>query len=465
MCWNDAVFKRPSRLNAIALRLSAMFTLVALLVFVLIGGALYQQVDKGISLLPEAELDARYSVLESSINRYGTPEHWAKISTKLKLLSEEDKRIRFWAISGDPDYEYGNPDAQIREFAQGPTGVRDVQLPGQAYPLKVLSRQFPAKEQRPALRFLIAIDTETFRQTQHHLLVALISLAILGVLLASALGYWVAKIGLRPLITLSEEAQKLTPPRLSGRLSLSPLPPELEQLVCAFNSTLDRVEQAYTRLESFNADVAHELRSPLTNLIGQTQVALTRGRSAEHYFEVLQSNLEELERLRSIINDMLFLASADQGSKASKLTRASLADEVATTLDYLEFILEDAQVVVQVSGDAQVNIETAHLRRALINLLNNAVQHTQAGQRIDVLIERTPERATISISNPGQPIADEHLPRLFERFYRVDAARHNSGANHGLGLAIVKAIAQMHGGEVFVRSREGRNTFGLYLPV
>ena len=459
------MFKRPSRLNAIALRLSAMFTLVALLVFVLIGGALYQQVDKGISLLPEAELDARYSVLESSINRYGTPEHWAKISTKLKLLSEEDKRIRFWAISGDPDYEYGNPDAQIREFAQGPTGVRDVQLPGQAYPLKVLSRQFPAKEQRPALRFLIAIDTETFRQTQHHLLVALISLAILGVLLASALGYWVAKIGLRPLITLSEEAQKLTPPRLSGRLSLSPLPPELEQLVCAFNSTLDRVEQAYTRLESFNADVAHELRSPLTNLIGQTQVALTRGRSAEHYFEVLQSNLEELERLRSIINDMLFLASADQGSKASKLTRASLADEVATTLDYLEFILEDAQVVVQVSGDAQVNIETAHLRRALINLLNNAVQHTQAGQRIDVLIERTPERATISISNPGQPIADEHLPRLFERFYRVDAARHNSGANHGLGLAIVKAIAQMHGGEVFVRSREGRNTFGLYLPV
>ena len=459
------MFKRPSRLNAIALRLSAMFTLVALLVFVLIGGALYQQVDKGISLLPEAELDARYSVLESSINRYGTPEHWAKISAKLKLLSEEDKRIRFWAISGNPDYEYGNPDAQIREFAQGPTGVRDVQLPGQAYPLKVLSRQFPAKEQRPALRFLIAIDTETFRQTQHHLLVALISLAILGVLLASALGYWVAKIGLRPLITLSEEAQKLTPPRLSGRLSLSPLPPELEQLVCAFNSTLDRVEQAYTRLESFNADVAHELRSPLTNLIGQTQVALTRGRSAEHYFEVLQSNLEELERLRSIINDMLFLASADQGSKASKLTRASLADEVATTLDYLEFILEDAQVVVQVSGDAQVNIETAHLRRALINLLNNAVQHTQAGQRIDVLIERTPERATISISNPGQPIADEHLPRLFERFYRVDAARHNSGANHGLGLAIVKAIAQMHGGEVFVRSREGRNTFGLYLPV
>ncbi len=109
-------------------------------------------------------------------------------------------------------------------------------------------------------------------------LVALIGLAIIGIALASALGYWVTRIGLKPLIKLSEEAQKLAPPRLSGRLQLSPLPPELSQSVCIFNSTLERVEHAYSRLELFNADVAHELRSPLTNLIGQTQVALTRGR-------------------------------------------------------------------------------------------------------------------------------------------------------------------------------------------
>ena len=458
------MFKRLAALNSIALRLSSMFALVALLVFVLIGGALYQQVDKSIGFLPEAELDARYSVLESSINRYGNPEHWAKIISKLKLLSVEDKRIRFWAIGSDSSYEYGNPDAVVRAFAQGPVGMRDLRLPGDAYPFKVLISEIPARELRPALRFLIAIDTQTFRQTQHHLLLALISLAAIGVLLASVLGYWVARIGLKPLVKLSEEAQKLAPPRLSGRLHLAPLAPELDQLVSAFNSTLDRVEQAYTRLESFNADVAHELRSPLTNLIGQTQVALTRGRSAEHYFEVLQSNLEELERLRSIINDMLFLASADQGNKASKLTRASLADEVATTLEYLEFILEDAQVAVRVRGDAQASIEKAHLRRALINLLSNAVQHTDAGQMINVSIEQAPGQATISISNPGQPIDRQHLPRLFERFYRVDAARHNSGANHGLGLAIVKAIAQMHGGEVFVLSHDGNNTFGLVLP-
>lgn len=451
--------------NSIALRLSGLFSLVALVIFLLIGGALYQQVDKGLDLLPEAELDARYSVLESTLARFGTPEHWAKINSKLKLLSEEDKRIRFWVVSGDPGYEYGQPDAQIRQFAAGPLGMRDLRLSEYRFPLKVLVSELPAKDQRPALRFLIGIDTETFWQTQHHLLIALISLAVVGVLLASALGYWVARIGLKPLIRLSEEAQKLAPPRLSGRLRLSPLPPELDQFVNAFNSTLERVEQAYSRLESFNADVAHELRSPLTNLIGQTQVALTRGRSAEHYFEVLQSNLEELERLRSIINDMLFLASADQGSKATALTSSSLAAEVATTLDYLDFILEDAQVRVQVSGDAQVRVEKAHLRRALINLLNNAVRHTPAGAVIHVSIQVEQARVAIAISNPGPRIADEHLARLFERFYRVDASRSNSGANHGLGLAIVKAIALMHGGDVFVHSGDGQNTFGVYLPL
>lgn len=451
--------------NSIALRLSGMFTLVALLVFLLIGGALYQQVDKGLGLLPEAELDARYSVLESALNRFGTPEHWLKINAKLKLLGEEDKRIRFWVVSADPGYEYGQPDAAIRAFAQGPLGMHDLQLADHPYPLKVLLTELPAKDQRPPLRFMIGIDTETFHETQHNLLIALIGLAIVGVLMASALGYWVARIGLKPLIKLSHEAQRLAPPLRAGRLRLSPLPPELEQFVDSFNSTLERVEQAYSRLESFNADVAHELRSPLTNLIGQTQVALTRGRSAEHYFEVLQSNLEELERLRSIINDMLFLASADQGNKATKLTSTSLADEVATTLEYLDFILEDAQVEVQVSGDAQVQIEVAHLRRALINLLSNAVQHTGAGQVIEVRIEVEEHQVSIGVANPGSPIASEHLPRLFERFYRVDASRSNSGNNHGLGLAIVKAIALMHGGDVFVRSDRGMNTFGIYLPV
>ncbi|MCW2269770.1 two-component system heavy metal sensor histidine kinase CusS [Pseudomonas sp. JUb96] len=451
--------------NSVALRLSALFTLVALSVFLVIGTALYKQVDRSLDLLPAAELEARFSVLESSLTRYDTREHWVKITNKLNLLSEEDRRIRFWVVSGNSPFEYGHPDAHVRAFAEGPVGMRDLRLASIPYPYKVLVSELPGMGNRPPLRFLIAIDTEAFWQTQHTLLVAIISLSVFGVLLASLLGYWVARVGLKPLRTLSAEAQKLAPPRLSGRLQQADLPPELAQFASAFNSTLERVDQAYTRLEAFNADVAHELRSPLTNLIGQTQVALTRGRSAEHYFEVLQSNLEELERLRTIINDMLFLASADQGSKATALTMSSLAEEVAATLDYLDYILEDAQVTVQVSGDAQAPVEKAHLRRALINLLNNAVQHTSPGQVIQVRIEQQDGQISIAVSNPGPAIDQEHLPMLFERFYRVDAARTSGGGNHGLGLAIVKAIALMHGGSVFVRSQAGANTFGILLPL
>ncbi|MHA6197245.1 heavy metal sensor histidine kinase [Pseudomonas wadenswilerensis] len=456
---------KTARSNSLALRLSALFTLVALVVFLLIGWALYKQVDRSLDLLPSAELEARYSVLESSLMRFGNQEHWGKITRKLDLLGEEDRRIRFWVVSGDSRYEYGHPDAVVRHLAEGRPGMRDVYLADSPYPFKIMLSELPALEERPPLRFLIGIDTDSFWNAQRTLLIALVSLSVVGILLASVLGYWVARIGLRPLHQLSDEAQQLAPPRLSGRLRVSALPPELEQFAQAFNATLERVDQAYSRLEAFNADVAHELRSPLTNLIGQTQVALTRGRSAEHYFEVLQSNLEELERLRSIINDMLFLASADQGSKATALISTSLAEEVATTLDYLDYIIEDAQVRVEVSGDAQARIEKAHLRRALINLINNAVQHTEAQQVIRVSIERQDGQVRIAVSNPGPAIADEHLARLFERFYRVDAARSNSGgSNHGLGLAIVKAIAVMHGGSVFVRSQAGANTFGILLP-
>ncbi|WP_225917091.1 heavy metal sensor histidine kinase [Pseudomonas farsensis] len=451
--------------NSIAVRLSVLFTLVALLVFMLIGSALYRQVDRSLDMLPAAELDARFSVLESTLKRYGTAEHWAKVHNKLNLLSEEDRRIRFWAVSSNPAFEYGHPTEQVRALAESGPGMRDLRLPERAYPYKVLVSDLPALGERPPLRFLIAIDTETFAQAQHSLLVAIVGFAALGVLLASLLSYWVARIGLKPLLALSDEAQTLAPPRLDGRLQTKHLPPELARFADAFNTALERVSQAYSQLEAFNADVAHELRSPLTNLIGQTQVALTRGRSAEHYFEVLQSNLEELERLRSIINDMLFLASADQGSKATALSCASLAEEVATTLDYLDYILEDAQVQVSVSGDAQALIEKAQLRRALINLLHNAVQHTAAHGHIAVHIDSHEGQVSIAVSNPGPAIAEEHLPLLFERFYRVDAARANSGGNnHGLGLAIVKAIALMHGGSVFVRSEAGANTFGLNLP-
>lgn len=290
-----------------------------------------------------------------------------------------------------------------------------------------------------------------------------ISVSLIAVSLVVVLGYCIARLGLRPLKKMSFEAQSLNAKTLSQRLYGQLLPEELDDLAVAFNGALGRLEAAYKQLEAFNADVAHELRTPLTNLIGETQVALSRPRTVAELQEVLQSNLEGLERLRSIVNDMLFLARADQGEAATGRVQSSVAAEVGKTIEFLELILDETHETIRVDGDttAQAMIETSLFRRAMANLLQNAIEHSRSGAQIRVIIERQPARVRIGVANPGDPIGPAHLPRLFDRFYRVDGARYNGQRQgHGLGLAIVKAVATMHGGEVFAFCEGGITTIG-----
>ncbi len=279
-------------------------------------------------------------------------------------------------------------------------------------------------------------------------------------MLVAVLGYWAARLGLLPLERISQDAQQIDAANRAQRLDTSALPTELSDLGRSFNGALDRLDAAYQKLEAFNADVTHELRTPLANLIGQTQVALSRERSAAELEETLQSNLEELERLRTIIADMLFLARADQGEKAMSLAPASLGDEVQKTIEFLDLITDEAGVTVRVEGAATAPIERSLLRRAITNLLHNAIRHTRPRDEIVVRLSQTASDASIAISNPGPEIPREHLGRIFDRFYRIDAARPNSGENHGLGLSIVKAVATMHAGTVFASSEHGVTTVG-----
>jgi two-component system heavy metal sensor histidine kinase CusS len=173
----------------------------------------------------------------------------------------------------------------------------------------------------------------------------------------------------------------------------------------------------------------------------------------------LQSNLEELERMRGVINDMLFLARADQGERATGLVEASLAAEAAHTLEFLEILLDEAGVDARLVGDAAVCVNKSLIGRALSNLTMNAIQHSAPGSTVTVAITRSADQVEIAVSNPGAPIEPSLLDNLFERFYRAEASRTNSRENHGLGLAIVKAIAEMHGGAVRASSAGGVNTF------
>ncbi|MBS0339488.1 MAG: heavy metal sensor histidine kinase, partial [Proteobacteria bacterium] len=249
------------------------------------------------------------------------------------------------------------------------------------------------------------------------------------------------------------------------RIDPAPYSSEIAPWIVQFNAVLDRAEQAYAQLESFNADVAHELQTPLTNLIGTVEVELARPRAPEELEEALLSALEEARRMSEIVADMLFLTRADRGAVARRSAPLSLAQQAWTVVEFHEAMLESTGQQVQVSGDAQLPIDAGLVRRAMSNLLGNACRYAVPGSPISIVIERQADAAWVRVLNRGEPIAPDVLPHLFERFFRAERSRTDSSHHHGLGLAIVSAIARMHGGQTRASSQAGVTEVAFSLAV
>lgn len=446
--------------RSIAARLAALFALAALIVFSLVGYVLDSALGTELRQHQLEQINTKFTDIEYVLKRMREPAQWERLHNKLDALTPPDHSTQYWILSDDPQIRYGQALAEITGMSQGARGIGELRIGDKDDPMVIRSGYFPPDAGRAAFRFVVGVDSASYIRTRHAFESVLLGLSAAGVVLAGVIGFVIAHWGLAPLRRLSEEAHALSPSALSHRLNVAKLPSELSDLGTSFNGALDRMEGAYQQLEGFNADVTHELRTPLANLIGQTQVALSRERTVEQLEEVLQSNLEDLERLRSIVNDMLFLARADQGERPLHLVPTSLAAEVNKTVEFLDFVMDEAGVRVRVEGDAQAPIESSLFRRAVTNLLHNAIRHSQAESEIVIDVSAGPAMARIAVSNPGPEIPNEHLGRLFDRFYRVDAARPNSWENHGLGLAIVKAVAAMHAGGVFAASHDGVTTVG-----
>lgn len=450
--------------QSIMARLVLMYAASALVIFSLIGAVLYAVVKSELLRHERDGLVTTFNDIEYMVTRTGTRERWERVRAKLDTLTPVDGKVRFWIFSDDPNFSYGKDLADLHDIELDSNNLGQLHIKGQTFALHTLAKVLPAYLDRPAIRLIVGVNTEPYFETLHTFVAAMLGLSLAGMLLVVLFGYWIARTGLQPLKKMSDKAQTLSPKTLAERLTVAALPAELSDLAQAFNGALDRMGNAYQQLEAFNADVAHELRTPLANLIGETQVALSRERSAAEFETVLQSNLEELDRLRSIINDMLFLARCDQGEAATSLVHAIIADEVQKTIEFFEFVLDEMNMSVTVNGDihASTRIETALFRRALTNLLQNAIQHSPNGARIGIAIDAKEHEVQVTITNPGAPIAPHHLPRLFDRFYRVDSARRdfNGIHGHGLGLAIVQAIARMHGGRAFAASCDKLTTIG-----
>jgi len=253
--------------------------------------------------------------------------------------------------------------------------------------------------------------------------------------------------------------------RLDQRLDIAKAPVEIADLARAFNHMLDRLQDGYERLSQFSADLAHDLRTPISNLMVESQVILARSRSVEEYQALLASNIEEYERLARMAESMLFLARADNAQIALRRENLDMGRELRRIAEYFEGVAEEAEVTLTVDAAGTLNADPVLLNRALSNLIANAIRYTPHGATIRVTAQSRPDGGYgIEVANPGPAIASEHLSRLFDRFYRADSARAGSGAASGLGLAIVKAVVVLHGGAVHVENgRNGETLFELRL--
>ena len=295
------------------------------------------------------------------------------------------------------------------------------------------------------------------------LLVFVVVTLVAGTLVAAG-SFWHVRRALRPLRELAAQTRAISPRRLEQRLALADPAEELLPWIEQFNALMERLERAMAQLEGFNADVAHELRTPLAALIGHTEVALSRERPAEALRETLLSNLEEAQRLAAMVNDMLFLSQADRGATARRGRRSSLAALAAQVVEFHEAMLEEAGLVARIEGDAQVAVDEPLVKRALANLLGNAIRFAPRGSTVVLRISPdAAEQVRVEVENAGETIAPQHLPRLFDRFFRADLARPDSQAHHGLGLAIVAAIARMHAGRPLAASEGGSTRVGFTL--
>lgn len=376
-----------------------------------------------------------------------------------ELSRQADLSLR---ITGSDGQRWYDSSTRVPEQLPHKPGLWTVSDAGTDYRL-LNAALFPEKPGSPQLTLLLDITHhQHFLQRMQRLIWLTVGLSALATAL---LGAWAARSGLRPLRRMSAVASGVSAQSLNARLPEANMPPELAEMAHHFNAMLGRLDDSFQRLSAFSAEIAHELRTPLSNLLTHTQVTLTRPRPIEDYREALHSNLEELQWMAQLVNDMLYLAKADHGLLTPKRELLDLAEEVNVLLEFFAPLAEDARVRLSRDGSAQLLGDRNMLRRALSNLLDNALRFTPADGEIRVRIIDGSARLSLVIENTGQGISAELVPRLFDRFYRADPARQEGSSEHaGLGLALTQSIVGAHGGHIRCESDHGWTRFVIELP-
>lgn len=350
------------------------------------------------------------------------------------------------------------PPVDLRSSAKPMDAVQRWRSP-EGKPYCVLSSL--ARSERSAESWVIQVamddaeDDEVVANVQRAMLLAL----LLGTLCFAGLGGVVARRGMKPLREIAAAAERVTVSELNERIDPECQPKELATLATALNRMLGRLEDSFIRMSQFAADMAHELRTPIHNMMVEAEVALSAERKPEEYRSILESSLEEFQRLSGMINEMLFLARAEDPQQQIERVRLDARREIDAVREFFDALTESRGVTVSAQGRGDIDANPLLFRRAMTNVLSNALRHTPNGGKIAVSIEQASDNTVlVRVKDSGSGIRQEHLPRICDRLYCADRTNAELSEQTGLGLSIVKSIIELHGGSIAVNSALGKGT-------
>jgi two-component system, OmpR family, heavy metal sensor histidine kinase CusS len=458
----DANTSSLSSLNkprSIAFQLILLFTLAAALLLACGLGVFYSIVAHHAFAEDNAVLADKVFALSADLRENG-PEILGGEVTARRAGQHTPYWIRILDLHGQIIAETPEMDrlisTRIFPAAQEPVEAirtrKDHRTAGRLFSLVSFNEHSGGK----AYTLQLAQDRSSDEQVERNFVLLSIAVLVGGVVASALIGIIVTRRGLRPLRKMTDSLSRIGPDQLKERIGSSGWPSELQPLAIAFDQMLKRLDDSFTRLSQFSADLAHELRTPIANMLGEAQVALTRDRTAAEFRETIESAVAECERLSRIVDNLLFVARVDAAREPIARKRFDARAAVEKITEFYQAVAHDHHVTINCSGHGQIYADPDLFERAVGNLLDNALRFTAEHGSIRVAVSKHNSDFEVTVSDDGSGIAAEHLPRVFDRFYRAESSRSSDGA--GLGLALVKSIVELHGGSATIQSELNRGT-------
>jgi two-component system heavy metal sensor histidine kinase CusS len=451
----------PNKLfNAISFRIAILFSFSTVIILMIMGLVIHQLVMHHFETQDRTQLEGKIQLVENLLEQNHHNPSELNLYLKDALVGHHDLIVQIERPSGQIIFSSSPTALKSKTLVKSKHGPwLEWKVQNKIYHGLIYKKSFDQNSAIPSAQIIVGIDTSEHLHFLNDFRRQLLYIGVIGTICLMLLGWFAAWRGLRPVQNMAKVAEGISAQHLSERLEVDNTPTELKSLAIAFNDMLDRLETAVGKLSDFSSDLAHEIRTPINNLMTQTQVCLSRSRDIATYQEILFSNLEEFERLARMVSDMLFLAKAEHGLHRANLQQVNLVKEVSALFDFYDAIAAEKGMSLKQTGQGYVEGDPSMLRRALNNLLSNAIKYGKSDSIIKIKCQQNSDTTELTIENESSPLSQEQLTRLFDRFYRTDASRQRVEEGTGLGLAITKSILDVHGATIQANYENGHIIF------